>query len=416
MREEAKKSFYTTTSLQDVIQALSKISIKRKIEKISINEALGRVLAEDFFSPIDVPHFQRAARDGYAVRASDTFGAEEEEAKILRILGEIKAGEKSNLHVEEGGCVKIATGAPIPEGADAVVMVEYTEEEDDQVRIYRPVSPEENVVKIGRDIRKEQKILSKGTVLSIQDLGVISATGVTEVNVYSKPLVTVASTGNEIITPGSKLEYGKIYDINSVTITQAVKQSGGSPIYRGIIPDDKEELIKSIKYSLVNADIAIFSGGTSKGPGDTVPTALSEVSKPDFLIHGISIKPGKPTAVAAYNGKPVFMLPGYPTSALMVYYTLVDPQIRRWAGLPPTSRPQVKAVTGKRIYSERGRLNFQPVRLQLEKEKLVAYPVPTGSEAITTLALSQGYIEIGSEVQFIEEGEEVKVYLFRAPP
>jgi molybdenum cofactor synthesis domain-containing protein len=411
MGEETQKSFYTTTPLEEVLRELSKMNIKRKIEKVSINEAFGRVLAEDFFSPINVPHFKRASKDGYAVKASDTFAAEENEPKTLRVLGEIRAGEKSDLITESGGVVKIATGALMPEGADAVVMVEYTEEKENQVWIYRPVSPEENVIKIGGDIKEKQKVLSKGTILNIQDLGVLSATGVTEVRVYSKPLVTVASTGNEIIIPGANLESGKIYDINSITITQAVRQSGGEPIFRGIIPDDKDELIKAIKYSLENADIAVFSGGTSKGPGDTVPTALREVGEPDFLIHGVSIKPGKPTAVAAYNGKPVFMLPGYPTSALMVYYAIADPQIRRWAGLPPRSRPQVKAIAGQRIYSERGRLNFQPVRLEYEKGELRAYPVPTGSEAITTLASSQGYIEIKPEIQFLEKGEEVVVYI-----
>ncbi|MFB0560255.1 MAG: gephyrin-like molybdotransferase Glp [Candidatus Lokiarchaeia archaeon] len=412
MRKETQKSFYTTTPLEEVFRELSKISIKRRIEEISLNEAFGRVLAEDFFSPINVPHFKRSSRDGYAVKANGTFGAEEDEPKVLKLLGEIRAGEKNAPPIVKGECVKIATGAIMPEGADAVVMVEYTDEEENQIRIYRPVSPEENVIKIGIDIEEKQKVLSKGTVLNIQDLGVLSATGVTEVKVYSKPLVTVASTGDEIISPRANLEPGKIYDINSITITQAVRQSGGEPIYRGVIPDDKDELVEAIKYSLENADVAVFSGGTSKGPGDAVPTALREVSKPDFLIHGVSIKPGKPTAIASYNGKPVFMLPGYPTSALMVYYTIVDPQIRRWAGLPPTSRPQVKATIGKRIYSERGRFNFQPVRLEHEKEELIAYPVPTGSEAITTLASSQGYIEIKPEIQFIDEGEEVTVYLF----
>lgn len=412
MVKEIHKSFYTLTDIEKVLEELSRMSIKRKTEKISINEAYGRVLSEDFFSPISVPHFKRASRDGYAVKASDTFGAEEDNPKTLKLLGEIRAGEKSGPPAEKGGCVKIATGAPIPEGADAVVMVEFTEEEENQVQIYRAVSPEENVVKIGRDIEEKQKVLSKGRVLNIQDLGVLSATGVTKVKVYSKPLVTVASTGDEIISPGADLEPGKIYDINSITLTQAVRQSGGKPIYRGVIPDDKYALVSAIKHSLENSDIVVFSGGTSKGPGDNVPTALSEVGKPDFLIHGVSIKPGKPTAIAAYNSKPVFMLPGFPTSALMVYFTIVDPQIRRWVGLAPTSRHQVKAITGTRIYSERGRFTFQPVQIKHEKE-LIVYPVPTGSEAITTLALSQGYIEIKPEVHFIEEGEKVNVYLFQ---
>lgn len=209
MGEETQKSFYTTTPLEEVLRELSKISIKRRIDEVSINEAFGRVLSEDFFSPINVPHFKRASKDGYAVKAIDTFGSEENEPKTLKVLGEIRAGEKSNLATEKGGCIKIATGALMPEGADAVVMVEFTEEEENQVRIYRPVSPEENVIKIGGDIKEKQKVLEKGTILNIQDLGVLSATGATEVKVYSKPLVTVASTGNEIINPGDNLEPGK---------------------------------------------------------------------------------------------------------------------------------------------------------------------------------------------------------------
>ncbi|MEM4446842.1 MAG: molybdopterin-binding protein [Nitrososphaerota archaeon] len=408
-----RKLFYSLATLEEVFSKLDELKVAPPVIEVSVWEAVGRVLAEDFRAPINVPHFRRAARDGYAVVAKDTFSAGEEKPVTLKLVGEVKAGDEQAPRVSSGECVKVATGALMPEGADAVVMVEYTVERGGDVEVYRAVTPGENVVEEGGDIKKGTLIVERGRVLAPQDAGAIAATGVSKVRVYGRLKVAVASTGDELVAPGGELRVGKIYDVNSVTLVNAVKDSGGEPVYMGILRDDKDVLLKALKEALAACDVVVFSGGTSKGPGDTVPSALMELEDLDFIIHGLAIKPGKPTLVAACKGKPIFMLPGYPTSALLTYYVIVDPYIRKWSRLPPRKEVVVKAKAGVRIFSEEGKLEFKPVKVVLECGELRVYPVPTGSEAITTLSSTHGYLEIRASRSFIDKGEEVTVKLFR---
>ncbi len=408
-----RELFYSVASLDEVFAVLDRIDVKPPIVEVSVWRALSRVLAEDFRSPLDVPHFNRAAMDGYAVIAKDTFGAEEENPVTLKLMGEVKAGDEKAPMVFDGTCVRVATGALMPDGADAVVMIEYTVEGDGYVDVYRAVTPGENVVERGKDIRKGEVVVEKGRVLTPQDLGAIAVTGVERIKVYGKLKVAIASTGDELVALGGELKPGKMYDVNSVTLVNAVRFSGGEPVYMGVVRDNKEDLLNALKKALASCDVVIFSGGTSKGPGDVVPSALRELGSLDFMIHGIAMKPGKPTAIASCKGKPVFMLPGYPTSALISYYVIVDPYLRKWSRLPPRDGMEVRAKAATRIFSEEGRLEFKPVKLKVEGEKLMVYPAPTGSEAITTLSSTHGYIEIKAGQSFVDEGEEVVVKLFR---
>lgn len=385
------------------------------IEEVSIHDAYGRVLAEDITSPFDVPSFNRSVVDGYAVKAEDTFGAEEEKPVELKLVGRINVGETPNISINPAETVEVATGAAIPKGADAVVMIEYSNRENDRVLIYRPVVKGENIMKIGDDIKKGEKIIGKGSILGPRKIGVLAALGLKRVKVYRKPRIAIISTGPEIVEPGKPLPLGKVYDINSYALSAAVSELGAIPISMGIVPDEEEEIEKAVKTALSEADVILTSGGVSVGQKDLVPKVLAGMGRPGVLFCGISIKPGKPTTFAVLDGKPVFSLPGQPTSALFVFYMLVRPALLRMMGVQAEERTlTVEAYAGEKMFSARGRRTFIMVSLGRDSfGRLIAYPVPKGlSGAITTLAKADGYVEIPENRQFIESGEKVTVYLF----
>ncbi|NVM03027.1 MAG: molybdopterin molybdenumtransferase MoeA [Candidatus Helarchaeota archaeon] len=409
--------FYQTLSAEEVKNILNeKLIFHIQIEEIKVENALGRILAKDIISFIDVPGFSKSRMDGYAVKAKDTFGAEEDTPINLKKIGEIRAGEIFNKVLNEKECIQIATGAPIPDGANAVVMVEYTEEENEIVKIYKSATPQQYIIQIGADIKKGEIVLKEEKQLNTRDLGLISALGITKITVYSKPKVTIFSTGDELVPPGEPLTSGKIYDINLTTIYNAVKESGGISLIKGIIKDDYETLNRIISKEISKIDFLIISGGTSKGIGDYLPDVIKNLKDLDFYIHGIRIKPGKPTLLSAIKDgnlvKPIIVLPGYPTSALTIFYHFIAPLIRKWAHLPQPKEKIMNAIAEKRIYSELGRRELRPVKITEKDDKIFAKPIHTGSEAISTLALTDGYIDIPEQVQLIEEGEKIVVYLF----
>jgi len=386
-----------------------------KTEKIPIYEAHRRVLAEDVVAPFDVPSFNRSIVDGYAVKAEDTFGAEEEKPIKLRLVGKVNVGEAPRIMVNSMEAVEIATGAAVPEGANAIVMVEYTSKEGNEVLIYRPVVKGENIMKAGDDIKRGEKILKKGEALGPRKIGVLAALGRTEVKVYSQPKIAIISTGPEIVDPGKPLAPGKVYDINSYTLSAAVRELGAIPINIGIVPDEEKKIEKAIKTALENADAVITSGGVSVGQKDLIPKVLAKLGKPGILFCGISIKPGKPTTFTVINGKPIFSLPGQPTSSLFVFFMLVRPALQRMVGAhEERGLPTVEAYAGEKMFPARGRKTFIMVNLKRDdSSRLIAYPVPKGlSGAITTLARAAGYVEMPENRQFIECGEKVTVYLF----
>lgn len=385
------------------------------VEEIPLLEAHSRVLAEDVTSALDIPPFSRSTVDGYALKAGDTFGAEENLPKRLRVCGIVNVGEPPSAKVVHGEAVEIVTGAPIPEGADAVVMVEYTERRNDEIYIYSAVAKDENIMKIGSDIRKGERVLRMGQFLSSREIGILAALGMATVKVYSVPRIAVLSTGAEVTEPGRDLPLGKIYDINAYSLSAAVLENGGKPVYLGVVPDDKLELLKALERALSTADMVITSGGVSVGPKDAMPQTLDSLGKPGILVSGIAIKPGKPTTIALINGKPLFSLPGHPASALMAFHLLVGPTIQLMAGRKVKRTLKVKAFAAMRMFPARGRRTFITVKLKRDNSnRLMAVPVPAGlSGAITTISKADGYVEIEEDQQFIDADEEVTVHLLK---
>jgi len=383
-------------------------------EEVSLLEAYNRVLSEDIISDLNIPPFNRSTVDGYAVKAQDTFGAEENKPVMLKICGEVNIGELPKIKIVDGEAAEIVTGAPIPEGADAVVMLEHTERKDDVLYIYKAVVKDENVMKAGADIRKGEKVLKAGKLLGSKEIGVLAALGKRKIQVYKTPNVAVLSTGAEISEPGIKLLPGKIYDINAYSLSVAVAENCGTPLYLGVFPDDEFKLYNVLKNALASADVILTSGGVSVGPTDVVPKTVDSLGKPGVIVNGIAIKPGKPTTIAIANEKPVFSLPGHPTSALLVFHLLVRPIIQRMAGLKRKKILKVKAFASARMISAKGRRTFIMVKLKRDKSnRLLAVPVPTGlSGAITTMARANGFVEIPENQQFVDENEKVVVCLF----
>ena len=384
------------------------------IEEVSLLDAHNRVLAEDVKADLDIPPFHRSTVDGYAVKAENTFGAEESKPVKLKICGTVNIGELPKIKVAHGEAAEIVTGAPLPEGADAVVMFEHTERKNDELYVYDAVAKDENVMKAGADIRKGETILKAGQLLGSKEIGVLAALGKAKIKVYKAPCVAVLSTGAEITEPGAELLPGKIYDINAYSLSAAVIECGGKPLYLGVFPDDATELQKTLKHALASADVVLTSGGVSVGPTDVMPKTLDSLGKPGVIVCGITIKPGKPTTIALVNGKPVFSLPGHPTSALLVFHLLARPIIQHMAGLRQRKISKVKALASARMFPAKGRRTFVMVKLKRdESNRLLAEPVPTGlSGAITTMAKADGFVEIPENQQFVDENEEVVVYLF----
>lgn len=409
--------FRKLVSLDEAMQILQQqVSAKPVgVEQVSLLQAYQRVLVKDVKAPFDVPPFSRATVDGYAVKAEDTFGADEEHPVTLKFFGHVTIGEMPQIAVKDKTTVGIVTGAPLPSGADAVVMSEYTVQKNDLVSIYSPVSKGENVMEAGSDIHKGETVIKKNQVLSSRDIGVLAALGYTRVDVYKQPRVAVISTGAEIVEPGQPLPPGRIYDINAYTISAAVQECGGLPLNLGIIPDEIDELKAALKKALSSADMAITSGGVSVGPTDVIPRVLNVLGEPGVIISGIATKPGKPTTIAVVDGTPIFSLPGHPTSSLLVFHILIRPIILKMAGKRQETPFMLKATTVEKMFQARGRRTFVMVNLIRDRSgRFLARPIPSGlSGAITTLAKADGFVVIPERRQFLDAGEKVTVYLLK---
>lgn len=396
----------------EVKRIISSLPYKKKVEKVSIEQAYQRVLCEDVFATINLPPFKRAAMDGYAVLAKDTFIASEDKPTSLKLQEVVMAGEVPQIKVEEGTCTEVSTGAPIPEGADAVVMIEYTEKNDENILILESVAMGANIADAGSDVKVGDLLLSQGELITSDKIGVLSAIGLSEIPVLTQPRVAVISTGNEIIKLHEKLEYGKIYDINSYTIFNAVKSCGCQPIYSDIVKDDYQSL-KSKMAELKDADIIITSGGTSAGAGDVLSTVLAEIG--DVLVHGIAMKPGKPTIVGLIKDgaeeKVIFGLPGYPVAALIVFHVFVAPFLRKIASykVGQQERKSLKLELARRYHSARGRKQVVLVKI-IDN---IAYPILKDSGAISALADADGYFEVPKNVEIVNEGTIIEVFSIR---
>jgi len=408
--------FRKLLSLEEAHNAIARRVRPRALgtEEAALLGAFDRVLAEDIVAAHDIPPFDRATVDGYAVRAQDTFGAEENRPVKLKICGTVRTGHLSKIKVGKKQAAEIFTGAPIPEGADAVVMVENTERESEHIRVFSAIPKNGNMMEAGSDIKKGETVLAKGRRLGSREIGAVAALGLGQLKVQRIPRVAVFSTGPEVIQPGSKLAPGKIYDINSYSLSAAVLKSGGKPIHLGIVKDEFSELQETLKVALKTADMVVTSGGVSVGPKDLMPKVLASLGRSSLILSGIAVKPGKPTTVADIDGKLVYSLPGHPASALMIFHLLVRPTIQVMAGIRPTKDPELEAVAAARMFSAKGRKTFVMVKLRGDESNgIIAEPVSKGdSGAITTLTKADGFVEIPENVQFVDIKERITVHLF----
>jgi molybdopterin molybdotransferase len=377
-----------------------------RTETVPLEQAHLRVLARPIVAGQDVPPFSRAAMDGYAVVASDTFGAGQFAPKVLRVIEKVYTGQVPTQRVAGSGCTEIATGAPMPEGADAVVMVEETEKDErGAVRVFSPVYPGQNVGRQGADIHAGQALLDAGDFLTSSRIGAIAALGFDRVEVFARPRVAILSTGNEIVSPGRSLEPGQIYDINRFTLGAIIAEHGAVPVALPTSADTLEDLNRALDASLAE-DLVIFSGGSSVGERDLILDVIA--ARGEILFHGIAVKPGKPTLFGIIDGKPVIGMPGYPTSCLSNGYMLVIPLLRRLARLPEAVLRSVKLPIGQRVVSTTGRHQFYTVRIV----DGAAMPAFKASGDITSMSQADGYIEIPAQTDIVEKGQVVEVILF----
>ena len=377
-----------------------------RTERVRVLEASGRVLARDVAADADVPPFSRAAMDGYAVRAADTAGASRQSPITLRCIEQTFTGQVPRQSIGPGQCIEVATGAPLPAGADAVVMVEDTAANDEgAVRVFAAVQPQQNIGRQGADIGRGQTVLHAGAFLNASRAGALSALGLTEVEVYAKPRVAILSTGDEIVDPGTPLAPGQIYDINKVTLSAVVSEHGGVPVTYRTAMDTLEDVSRAVDDCLAE-DVLVFSGGSSVGRRDLIIDVIA--GKGAVLFHGIAVKPGKPTAFGLIGGKPFFGMPGYPTSCLSNAYILLAPALRRIARLPPQPVRSVRMPLGARITSVADRHQFYSVRIADGQ----AMPAFKASGDITSMSQADGYIEVPIGVGAVDKGEMVDVTLF----
>src|SRR5262245_36035232 len=388
----------------------------RGIEIVTLDAALGRVLAADVVSPVDVPSFDRSNVDGFAVVADSTFGASEEVPNCLQLSEEtIHTGVVPHTVIRSGAAVSIATGGMVPRGADAVVMVEHAEVRGKELHVARAVTPGTNISFAGTDITAGETVLRLGHVLTSRDTGVLAAIGVGRIDVWRKPVVAILSTGDEIIAPGEPMHPAKVYDSNAQILADAVRELGGEPLRLGITGDDLTELRERLHRAIDSADIVLLSGGTSKGAGDLSYRAVAELRDPGIVAHGVALKPGKPICLAATRGRPVVVLPGFPTSAIFTFHEFIAPVIREQAGrgssTQTTARTTVSARLAVKVNSEIGRTEYLLVGLVDTAESLVAYPMGQGSGSVTTFSRADGFATIGRHEEIVEAGTRIDVQL-----
>lgn len=409
-----RKEFRDLTSPAKAHEAIASLDLEPGTETVALADARGRILAERVDADLDVPGFDRASMDGYAVRARDTFGADEADPVVLDLAGEVHAGSEPDVFVDEGECAEISTGAVMPDGADAVVMVEKTDELGTAaVEIRTSVAPGDHVMPAGADIAAGQRALGPGTELTPREIGLLSALGKAEIEVKGQPTVGIVSTGDELVRPGETLnsDAGQIYDVNSYTIASGVEEAGGEAKLYPHAGDDMAAMEEALTTAAEECDLVLSSGSTSASAVDVVYQVIEE--RGELLLHGVSVKPGKPMLVGRLADSAYVGLPGYPVSALTIFRTFVAPAIRRAAGVP---EPRTATVEGKLATEERyseGRTRMMPVGLvENEAGETLVYPVDKGSGATTSLVEADGVVEVDADTEYLAEGEEVRVTLF----
>ncbi|SER22614.1 molybdopterin biosynthesis protein [Natrinema salaciae] len=410
-----RKEFRDLASPAAAREAIDSLSLEGGVERVPLEAARGRVLVARLDAELDVPGFDRASLDGYALRARDTFGADEADPARLELVGEVHAGATPDVALESGTAAEISTGAVMPDGADAMVPVERTDTDadGDDVLIRTSVAPGDNVMFAGADVAAGERALGPGTTITPRDIGLLSALGIDEVPVRAKPRVGIVSTGDELVRPGEDLhsERGEIYDVNSYTVAAGVEDAGGEAVLYPHAGDDQDEMERILREAADECDLVLSSGSTSASAVDVIYRVIEE--RGELLLHGVSIKPGKPMLIGRLNDSAYVGLPGYPVSAMMVFRTFVAPAIREAAGVPEPASATVSGRLAQQERHEQGRHRLMPVGLVKDGDgEMLVYPVDKGSGATTSLADADGVVEVGPETDYLEEGEPVTVTLF----
>jgi len=400
-RDEAERRFHAALRLEPLAP-----------ESIPLDAALGRVLSSDVVAEVDVPAFDRSNYDGFAVRAADTYGADERNPRQLNLLDEsIPTGTVPRGELRAGWAMPIATGGMMPRGADAVVMVEHADVEGDTLRVAKAVAPGFGVAFAGTDIAAGELVLRRGELLTSRETGVLAAIGRNEVDVWRRPRVAIISTGDEIIAPGEASRPATVYDSNARILADAVRELGGQPLVLGIVADEREALLTRAREAVAAADVVLLSGGTSKGQGDLSYRIVEELGPPGVVAHGVALKPGKPICLAVCRETPVVILPGFPTSAIFTFHEFVAPVIRAYAGQPRTERGTATARMAVQVNSEIGRTEYLLVGLVDGAGYLSAYPMGKGSGSVTSFSRADGFVTIDRHREIVPADTLVSVQL-----
>lgn len=408
------KGFFRVQTPAELFEKLNRFK-PLSSEKVHIEDSLHRVLAGDVLSLADLPEFPRSTVDGFAVKAKDTYGASERNPAVLQIAGEIPMGQVSEIQIKDGEAIKVATGGMVPRGADAVEMVEYTEWIDSHtLHAFKTISPLENMIQVGEDIKAGEVALGKGHLIRPQDVGLMAGIGAVEISVFVKPRVAIISSGDEIVPLDQVPKPGEIRDINRYTITSMVKEVGGIPLFLGISKDRFDVLKKMIEQGFKESDMVVITGGSSVGTLDLTLEVLQSFPDSEVITHGVSVRPGKPTLLADVGGKPFLGLPGHPVSAMVIFHLFGKPVLKMLSGLTKDDafyRRTVRARAARNIPSVPGREDYVRVKLEERDGRFWAHPLFGKSGAISHLTKADGLLRIGIHEEGLEEGEEAEVLL-----
>ena len=417
MAQVRMRGFKQTTSPEQALKMLLEHLSPRPLEseRVPIDEALGRVLARDVLAGVNIPAFDRAAMDGYAVIAEDTFGSSQTNPALLKLTGKAVMGVSLEPNIMKGEAAEITTGAPLPLGANAVVMLEYVRRIDArQIEVLLPVTPGENVSRAGEDVRQRDTVLERGTRLTPPDVGMLAALMLNEAEVVRRPRVAILCTGDELVELGVSPQRGKIVNSNRFVLSALVRELGGSASYLGKAEDSVNDISRLMRKGMAEADIVLVTGGTSVGETDLVPEAIRLLGKPSMLIHGVSMRPGMPTGLASVNGKAIVSLPGQPVAAMIAFKTFVRPIMLRLLGTEDEPVASVKAKVSRRVASAPGMKTFLRVTVTEVNGEYVADPISaSGSGLLSSMTQANGIVVIPEDKEGIEAGEEVRVELFR---